>query len=58
MELLNYFHKNTKLPKIDLAVLGKDVDKFDEVLIKYISDNKKKCWRIRIWDFYTRWTFN
>ena len=37
---VNYFHKNTKLPKIDLAVLGKDVDKFDEVLIKYISDNK------------------
>ena len=37
---VNYFHKNTKLPKIDLAVLGKDVDKFDELLIKYISDNK------------------
>lgn len=37
---VNYFYKNDKLPKIDLAVLGKDVNKFDDLLIKYISNNK------------------
>jgi hypothetical protein len=37
---VNYFYKNTKLPKIDLAILGKDVDKFDKLLIEYISKNK------------------
>jgi hypothetical protein len=37
---VNYFYKNTKLPKVDLAVLGKDVDKFDKSLIEYISKNK------------------
>tara|TARA_Y100000593_G_scaffold74585_1_gene137362 strand:- start:1873 stop:2772 length:900 start_codon:yes stop_codon:yes gene_type:complete len=36
---LNKFFKNEKLPKIDLAVLGKEVDMFDSTLNEYIKNN-------------------
>tara|TARA_Y100001963_G_scaffold80447_1_gene111631 strand:+ start:262 stop:1149 length:888 start_codon:yes stop_codon:yes gene_type:complete len=36
---LNYFYKNSKLPKIDLAVFGKEVNKFDDVVLNYLKTN-------------------
>ena len=36
---LNYFYKNDRLPKIDLAALGKEVDMGDKKLIDYIGKN-------------------
>jgi len=37
---VNHFTNLPSIPKIDLAVLGKEVNKFDKNLIKYISTNK------------------
>ena len=37
---LNYFYKNDRLPKIDLAALGKEVDMGDKKLIDYIIIEK------------------
>ena len=36
---LNYFYRNNNLPKIDLAVIGKEVSKFDEDLNNYLESN-------------------
>tara|TARA_B100000287_G_C20639774_1_gene783036 strand:+ start:307 stop:1095 length:789 start_codon:yes stop_codon:yes gene_type:complete len=37
---VNNFYLNKSLPKIDLAVLGKEPNKFDSKLINYIKENK------------------